>query len=340
MQLGTATNAVDFRDSNVNIFVQWTPKVTANFNLIECINASSNIEMTGFNITCLDTTTASQGRFLMTDQCDVAIANSAFVDMDTFVFDKGGTKTVTIDDTSFSRCGQITTGGASFTGCAFNKGTGATAVLASSPANAALITNSTFTSDGTGNGLEITGTAADFTLTNMVFSGYSASTDADKAIYVNISTGTVNITISGGSGISAASEVRTAGATVNILNNVTFQLSNVVSGSQFHAHAEFVTDTPAGTYNGTGDSVIQATVAIPGSVPTSGDCKLWNGTLFERYAYTGVSGQQLTGVTPTLSQDFNGAVLLVTDLIGPVNITTDPYSTSVGANINFRGLSG
>ena len=153
MSLGTSGTAVDFRDSDVNIFIQWTPKVTINFNLIECINASSNIEMTGFNITCLDTTTASQGRFLMTDDCDVAIASSTFVDMDTFVFSKGGAKTVTIDGSTFTRCNQITTGGASFDSCVFDEPTGATGVLTSSPANAALVTNCAFNSDGTGNGL-------------------------------------------------------------------------------------------------------------------------------------------------------------------------------------------
>ena len=220
MQLGTSTNAVDFRDSNRNIFIQWTPKVTINFNLIECINASSNIEMTGFTITCLDTTTASQGRFLMTDQCDVTMTSCTFVDMDTFVYDKGGAKTVDVDNCVFTRCNQITTGGASFDGCLFDEPTGATGVLASSPANAALVSNCTFNSDGTGNGLEITGTAADFTLTGCDFTGYDTAdpgTAANKAIYVNIASGTVNLTISGGSGVSADHHVRTAGATVNVL---------------------------------------------------------------------------------------------------------------------------
>lgn len=220
MQLGTSTNAVDFRDSSRNIFVQWTPKVTVNFNLIECINASSNIEMTGFTFTCLDTTTASQGRFLMTDQCDVSMDGCTFVDMDTFVFDKGGTKTVSVTDSVFRRCALITSGGGTFTGCTFDNPTGAIGVTASSPANAALISASTFNSDGTGNGLEVTGTAANFTLTNVNFNGYDTAnpgTAANKAIYINIASGTVNLTISGGSGVTADHHVRTAGATVNVL---------------------------------------------------------------------------------------------------------------------------
>ena len=53
--------------------------------------------------------------------------------------------------------------------------------------------------------------------------------DANKAIYVNIATGTVNLTLSGGSGVSADSHVRTAGATVNVIvGAVTVQATAVL----------------------------------------------------------------------------------------------------------------
>jgi len=194
----------------------------------------------------------------------------------------------------------------------------------------------TFIQTGAGHALELD-TATTYTLTNIEFdSAFGATTSDSAAIDVTAGTGTVTIIVNGGD--SSNYTYKTAGATVVVQDNVNFELSNVVSGSEFHAHAEFVSDTPAGAYNGTGDSVVQITVTVPGSVPSSGDLKLWNGSLYERYSYTGVSGQQFTGISPTLSQDFDGVVVLVTDFIAPTNITTDPWSTSVGGNINFRGI--
>jgi len=279
MQLGTATNAVDFRDSNVSIFIQWTPKVTINFNLIECLNASSNIEWTGFTITCLDTTTASQGRFLMTDDCDVSKTSCTFTDMDTFVYSKGGAKTVTMTDCTYVRCNQITTGGATFTGCTFDEPTGATGVLVSSPANAALISNCTFNSDGTGNGLEISGTAADFTLTGCDFVGYDTAdpgTAANKAIYVNIASGTVNLTISGGSGVTADHHVRTAGATVNVNSDVTVTFTGMRDNSEVRIYSAGTKTELAGIENATAGSADARTFAAAIASATSVDYTVVN----------------------------------------------------------------
>jgi len=77
------------------------------------------------------------------------------------------------------------------------------------------------------------------------------------------------------------------------------------SVTQFY-NDEFTTDVPAGVYNGTGDSVIQFTTTIGAAFPTSGKVRLWDGVdRYDEYSYTAISGQQLTGVTPTLSQDYN-----------------------------------
>ena len=218
MSLGNAT-VVDFRDSNATISVDNTKHVTPAFNAIEINNASSRVDWTGITISALGT--VSPGTLTVVDNADVNFQSNVFNDMGAFSFLANST----IIDNIFRRCGLVTTGGGTFTGCIFDEPSGAVGVTASSPANAALITNATFNSDGTGNGLEITGTAADFTLTNVVFSGYSTTVDANKAIYVNIATGTVNITISGGSGVTLSSHVRTAGATVNIISGaVTVQV--------------------------------------------------------------------------------------------------------------------
>lgn len=131
-----------------------------------------------------------------------------------------------LDGTNFINCQTFTQNGATLTSCAFTN----TKVGASSPANAALISNSTFTkTTGTQHGLEISGSVADITLTGLTFTGYVASNGStgNEAIYVNIASGNITITISGG----LTPSVRTAGAVVTVVNTKTLQLTGLVSGS-------------------------------------------------------------------------------------------------------------
>jgi hypothetical protein len=216
MSMGLTGTSVTWSDSNAAILIDDTAKTYAAFNKVEINNSSSSVTWTGVSMTALGT--VAKGQFEVVDNATVSLDACTFTDMDAFTFNDG-TNSNTITDSVFRRCGLITTGGATFTGCTFDELTGAVGVTASSPANAAKISNSTFASDGTGNGLEVTGTAANFTLTSVNFTGYSTTVDANKAIYVNIATGTVNLTISGGSGVTASSHVRTAGATVNVITN-------------------------------------------------------------------------------------------------------------------------
>jgi hypothetical protein len=230
MQLGTVTNAVDFRDSNKSVFIQWTPKVTANFNLIECINASSNIEMTGFTFVCLDTTTASNGRFLMTDQCDVNVSGSTFVDMDTFVFDKGTTKTVDCTDVTFRRCNTITAGGGDFTGTSVLNSTAATNTssliwnVATDPDG--LLDNMSFDSTNSTNAIHAiefgTSSPLTMTLTGIDFQGFNASQNQNDSIFhIKRTTDTVTLNLVGcTSDVSFTNSYRTDGATV-VINTVT-----------------------------------------------------------------------------------------------------------------------
>ena len=215
MSLGTAATAVDFRDSNVNISVANTTKVTAGFSKIEVNNTASNIEWTAVNITALGTT--SKGSFEMIDGATLAKDSCTFTDMNTFIYNKG-VGVCNIIDSTYRRCNLITMGGASFDGCTIDASNDAAkAIIAATPAEAALFTNGELVSAGSGNGIEVGGVAADFTFTGVDFTGYSTTVDADKAIYVNIAAGTVNITVDGGSGVTLSSHVRTAGATVNII---------------------------------------------------------------------------------------------------------------------------
>ena len=209
-RMGDAATAVDFRDSNRNIFVQDTTKVTANFNEYEVRNALSRVDWTGINITALGTT--SKGRLVITDNADINFDTCTFTDMNTFGFLANST----ILATTFRRCGIVTQGGAVFTNCKFDNATGTRALVVSAVAN---VTNTEFVSDGTGYALEGFSTAGDYSLTNLTFTGYAASNGStgNEAIHVLATTGIVNLNRSGGGGIAS---VHTEGATVNVIASV------------------------------------------------------------------------------------------------------------------------
>lgn len=217
MTLGNAT-VTDFRDSNATINIDNTKHVTPAFNRIEVNNASSRVDWTGITISALGT--VSRGDLEVIDDADINFETCVFTDMGTFGFLGAST----VNGSTFRRCNLVTTGGGVFDSCTFDASNDATkAVIVTSPANAAKITNSEFVSAGSGHGLEIGGTAANITLTGLDFTGYDQvdpGVAADKAIFVNIATGTMTINISGGSGVTADHHVRSAGATVTVSADV------------------------------------------------------------------------------------------------------------------------
>lgn len=117
-----------------------------------------------------------------------------------------------LDSMTFINCPTFTQNGATLTNLTLMN----TKVTSSTPANAALISGSTFTSGGTGYAIEIGGTAANLTLTGDTFTGYAASdgSTGNEAIFVNIASGNMTISISGGTTPS----IRSAGATVTVSN--------------------------------------------------------------------------------------------------------------------------
>lgn len=197
---------VDFRDSNTNLFIADTRKVTAAFNKIEVRNASSRVDWTGVSITCTSpTTTASKGRFECIDDADINFDYCTFTDMDTFIFKP----TSTINNTIFRRCGLMTQGTAVYSSCTFDKPSGTYGILID---DISKISSTTFISKGTGYAIQGFSAAGNYTLTSLSFSGYAASdgSTGNEAIYVTATTGTVQLTISGGTTPS----IRTAGATI------------------------------------------------------------------------------------------------------------------------------
>lgn len=134
--------------------------------------------------------------------------------------------TVTLRDVTdfenmkFISCSSFTQNSATIIGCTFIN----TTVTCGAPANASLISDSNFTSGGTGHALVITGTAANVTLEDVIFTGYSG-TSTDAPIYVNIASGTMTISIVG---TGTVPTIRTAGATVNVVSNVVTTTITVV----------------------------------------------------------------------------------------------------------------
>lgn len=128
--------------------------------------------------------------------------------------------TVTLDNVTFIDCGTFTQNSAVLTNCTFDN----TKVTSAAPGDADNISNTSFTSAGTGHAIEIGGTAADITLTGLTFTGYAGTNGStgNEAIYVNIASGTMIISITGG---GSTPSIRTAGCTVTVQNAVTVKVT-------------------------------------------------------------------------------------------------------------------
>jgi hypothetical protein len=148
---------------------------------------------------------------------------------------------------SFINCGTFTQNGATITNTSFSN----TKVSASSPANAALISDCTFTSSGTGYAMEIAGTAASIALDGNTFTGYAATdgSTGNEAIYVNIATGSMTITITGG---GSTPSIRTAGCTVTVVNAVNLTITGLVTGSDIVIYAAGTTTVLDSVQNNAG----------------------------------------------------------------------------------------
>lgn len=166
---------------------------------------------------------------------------STFSEMKTATFGAA----VTVRGCTFDNFGNITANGTFFDSCTFQNLRTATPISATYAVDATTtiptLTNckflnsatalrwpissfdtngalngTSFTSGGTGHAIEFTGTATSRTLTNVTFSGYAAvdGSTGNEAIYVNIASGTMTLTIAGSGNTPS---IRTAGATVTVV---------------------------------------------------------------------------------------------------------------------------
>lgn len=274
--LGTVANAVDLRDSNVTIFVKWTPKVTANFNTIEVINSGSNIELTGFKFVCLDPAgTASKGRWITTDDAPVVLISCSWEDWSTFDFDSN---TIMLSCT-WLRCDQIDPQQAdlSFSNVLESSATGGgadggAALLWDVAADPNTYLNDMTFSKGAGSHHAIEfGTSAPQTinLTNMTFTGFSASNQQTTSVVYLQDTGsdvTWTINHSGTTGTISYYKER-SGDTVNVVSSY----NHVLIGLELNTEVTYVTAGTSTelfhTENATvsdGDGKYQTTYPHPG----------------------------------------------------------------------------
>ena len=135
MSLGSSGTSVDFRDENKNLSIINTINVTPAFNKIEVNNVASNVEFTAISISALGT--LSIGSFVMVDNASVTKEACTFTDMGVFTYLSNATVTNSI----YRRCGIVTTGAGTFTGCTFDNATG---ITAATMADLSDITNCTF----------------------------------------------------------------------------------------------------------------------------------------------------------------------------------------------------
>lgn len=260
LSLGTDATAVDFRDSNRNIVVDNTRRVTSAFNLIEVRNASSRVDWTNINITALGT--VAKGDFTQVAAADVNFDTCVFTDMGVFTF----LSSAAIVGCTFRRCSEVAGGGAPFTACTFSASTGQSAI---SVTNLSQVSDCSFVRGATGHAVNLGTVSATTTMSwNCTLSGY-AGTDGstgNEAIRVNVASGQT-LTINVASGASTPSIYNTGTGTVNVvagLVTTTITVRDVINGDPLTGARVFLYAA-----NGTGDMPYQDSVTIANSGTTA-----------------------------------------------------------------------
>lgn len=206
MSLGTGSTAVDFRDSNVDITIDDTFKVSSRFNKIEVTHADSNIEWTGVNIKSLCAT--SKGDFEMVDDCALNWNTCVFTDMGVWDFHTSAS----LSAVTFRRTDQVRQSSSLLDNCIVEGSINSSSVVSDVPSS---ISNTSFTYE-IGHALEVT-TAGNYVFTGNKFTDYLADDTSGSAIFNN-SGGAVTMSIAGGGDLPTYRNG--AGASTLILNNV------------------------------------------------------------------------------------------------------------------------
>jgi hypothetical protein len=252
ISLGTTATAVDMRDSNVSVTIDNTLKVLSSFNKIEVVNAASNIEWTSVSFASLSS--VSRGQFEMIDNATLTDVGGTFTDMDTFIYQSNST----ITGRTYRRCNQVTQGGSTITDCVFDSPNGTVGLLVDT---LGLITGTSFSSAGTGHGVNLGTISSTQSLTwDNTDTGYTASSSGNETILVSVDTG-ITLTINVSATASTPSVYNTGLGTVNVvagLKTFSFTLNPSITGYEWRIYAVSATGSLVGAVELAGEEVATA----------------------------------------------------------------------------------
>lgn len=243
MRIGATnqTNTCLFRDTNQTLVWRNLP-VSTNLYTFDVRGAASF--PTTFQLGLKSGTSTSAGCVISglgTAVWNITADANSIVDLYSSTFNRLGTATLTaaseIIDCVFNNSGSITTNGAVITSCGFTAHT-ATQLIIQNPTQMAAVTNSTFTSGGTGHAIQInTSSASPYEFSNLNFVGYAATNGStgNEAIFINVLSGTVTINYAGGT-LPTYRLVAGSTATVVVSSSSTLKLTNIVPGSEVRVY--------------------------------------------------------------------------------------------------------
>lgn len=345
MTFGTATVAVYFKDSDKSIVIADDLKVGTAFNKGVVNHAGSELYWTNISITNLGT--VALYTFTVNNSATTEHAGCVFQDLGAFNYGSNSTNT----NTTYRRQALVSQLGATFTGCTFDSPAGTVGLLISS---LNIVTDCTFTSDGTGHGVNLGTIAATISLNWDNFeSGYTAASSGDETILVSVDSGQT-LTINVQPGASTPSVYNTglgyvavvsgqATASFNVIDeadnsaiagaSVTIKVSTVASGLPFEESVTITSTGGTATVSHTGHGIADGKkVAIDGADQNEYN-RIKTITLIDvdSYSYV-VSGTPTSPATGTITAT---AVIIdgVTDTNGDISDTR-----SYGVNQPFTGL--
>ena len=246
-QIGdTGTGSSYFSTSGESILFLGETMAAGNFLFRLVGNATGTNSFTAANssFTAVTRTTGTRVQMDWSDaNFDIIDVNGcSFVDIGTQTWGANDVDKV-INGTSFTNCDPISFNGTTVTNCTFNGANNANGVmLVDNATEVSSQTGLTFNADvsGTpsGHAVEITATTGTFAFTNWIFTSgdFSTGTDANggstgdtnAAVFCSATTGSITISVDGGTTPS----VRSAGVTVTVVNNVTAAVTGVLGATE------------------------------------------------------------------------------------------------------------
>ena len=300
MTFGTSTDAVEFVDANVNINIENTENVTANFNRYEVNNTSSILDWTAVNISALGL--VSKGQFEVIDNATVNKTTCVFTDMDSFIYQSNST----LLTSTYRRCGLVTQGSAIFSSTTFDKPSGTVGLLVD---DLDIVTNCTFNSDGTGHAVNLGTISVDV----------SYIWDNKDTDYTDASSGNETIVVSVDNGITLTINVATGASTPSYYNIGTGTV-NVVSGS---------VTINVNVKDQSATNLVSALVYIDEDLEAAGEIvnTLTNSTGDVSTSYSGVATTATVRIRKYGFKPYTGTISLTSDSNTNITLITDPQQT-------------